>query len=765
MPELRSGVRKGRAQPRDSSPAIVVDLEKKPKTANPRRRRNNIKAKKNDPSEPDITPVRNYVRTRAAVAKEEAVGVVKQAKLTQPRTKPSTQPRSTPGTRNRGGTGVNRAKLVLPDVPLDRCDLEERVDPNLQVVKEIRQFAAEKEKMEDDESAGRSADKVPAGEDEGSTAPLPEKVQVGGSPLYKIERKLGKGGFGQVYVGRRISGPTDRTTGPGAVEVALKFEHRTSKGCNYGPPYEWQVYNTLGGSHGVPRVHYKGRQGDYYVMVMDMLGPSLWDVWNTSGQTMSTEMVACIAVEAISILEKMHSRGYVHGDVKPENFLLGPPGTVDEKKLFLVDLGLATRWRDSSTGLHVDYDQRPDVFRHVHLDVLTLLAVTDNLGTVRYASVHAHLGRTGSRRDDLESLAYTLIFLLRGRLPWQGYQGDNKGFLVCKKKMATSPEMLCCFCPQPFKQFLEFVVNLKFDEEPNYAKLISLFDGIIGPNPAVRPINTDGALKVGQKRGRLTMEEEDDEQPKKKVRLGMPATQWISVYNARRPMKQRYHYNVADTRLAQHVEKGNEDGLFISSVASCTNLWALIMDAGTGFTAQVYELSQYFLHKEWIMEQWEKNYYISAIAGANNGSSLVVMSKGTQYTQQSYKVSDSFPFKWINKKWREGFFVTSMATAGSRWGVVMSRNAGFSDQASDVVELDFLYPSEGIHRRWDGGYRITATAATWDQAAFVLSVPRRKPTDETQETLRTSAFPSTHVKEKWAKNLYIASVCYGRTVS
>ncbi|KAF3788887.1 Casein kinase I [Nymphaea thermarum] len=617
---------------------------------------------------------------------------------------------------------------------------------NLGLENKVKELV-EEAKMEDYDSGGRSADKVPAAEDEGSTAPLPEKVQVGGSPVYRIERKLGKGGFGQVYVGRRVSTPNSSgATGSGAIEVALKFEHRSSKGCNYGPPYEWQVYNALGGSHGVPRVHYKGRQGDYYVMVMDMLGPSLWDVWNNNAHNMSTEMVACIAIEAISILEKMHSRGYVHGDVKPENFLLGPPGTPEEKKLFLVDLGLATRWRDSSTGQHVEYDQRPDVFR----------------GTVRYASVHAHLGRTGSRRDDLESLAYTLVFLLRGRLPWQGYQGENKSFLVCKKKMATSPEALCCFCPQPFRQFLEYVVNLKFDEEPNYAKYVSLFDGIIGPNPAGRPINTDGAQKVGQKRGRLTIDEEDDEQPKKKVRMGMPATQWISVYNARRPMKQRYHYNVADARLAQHIEKGNEDGLFISSVASCTNLWALIMDAGTGFSSQVYELSSSFLNKEWIMEQWEKNYYISAIAGANNGNSLVVMSKGTQYAQQSYKVSDFFPFKWINKKWREGFSVTSMATAGSRWAVVMSRNAGFSDQ---VVELDFLYPSEGIHRRWDSGYRITATASTWDQAAFVLSVPRRKPTDETQETLRTSAFPSTHVKEKWAKNLYIASICYGRTVS
>ena len=75
--------------------------------------------------------------------------------------------------------------------------------------------------------------------------------------------------------------------------------------------------------------------------------------------------------------------------------------------------------------------------------------------------------------------------------------------------------------------------------------------------------------------------------PKKKIRLGLPATQWITVYNAHRAMKQRYHYNVANTRVDQHVEKGNVDGLYISSVACCQELWALIMDAGTGFTAQV----------------------------------------------------------------------------------------------------------------------------------------------------------------------------------
>lgn len=102
-------------------------------------------------------------------------------------------------------------------------------------------------------------------------------------------------------------------------------------------------------------------------------------------------------------------------------------------------------------------------------------------------------------------------------------------------------------------------------------------------------LNHFAHLQVGYKRSREQMEGEADDlaAPKKKIRLGLPATQWITVYNAHRPMKQRYHYNVANTRVEQHVEKGNDDGLYISSVACCTELWALIMDAGTGFAAQV----------------------------------------------------------------------------------------------------------------------------------------------------------------------------------
>lgn len=103
------------------------------------------------------------------------------------------------------------------------------------------------------------------------------------------------------------------------------------------------------------------------------------------------------------------------------------------------------------------------------------------------------------------------------------------------------------------------------------------------------PLKVCCCEQVGSKRTREQMEGDAEEltAPKKKIRLGLPATQWITVYNAHRPMKQRYHYNVANTRVEQHVEKGNDDGLYISSVACCTELWALIMDAGTGFAAQV----------------------------------------------------------------------------------------------------------------------------------------------------------------------------------
>ncbi|MCL7047245.1 hypothetical protein MKW94_013170 [Papaver nudicaule] len=576
---------------------------------------------------------------------------------------------------------------------------------------------------------------------EASPGVIPDMVQVGRSPVYKIERKLGKGGFGQVFVGKRVTGVTSRT-GSIASEVALKFEHFKSKGCIDGPPYEWQAYSSLKGCYGLPSVHHKGRVGEYYIMVMDMLGPNLSDAWCLSGKMMPVTKVACIAMEAISILEKIHLKGFVHGDVKPENFVLGQPGTADEKKLFLIDLGLASRWKETLSNQHVDYDQKPDIFR----------------GTVRYASVHAHLGRTLSRRDDLESLAYTLIYLLKGGLPWQDYQGNTRNFLVCGKKMSTSPELLCFACPPPFKQFVEIVVNMNFDEVPDYSNLISLFKCLVEPSNSVLPINIDGALKVGQKRGRFTVNLDDKEQPKKKLRLGVPASHWMLVYNARLPMKQRYHFNVSDLRLKHLLNDGKLDGLYVSCVAiDPQNQCAVIMNAGTGFSDQVVLLTDNFMHQKYITYYWKKKFYITSLSGAANGKSLVVMSQGTSYTKQCYKVHKSFPIQWINTKWKEDYQVTSMTTFGSYWCIVMSNNTGLSDQ---VVELDFRYPSEGIRRRWRSGYRVTCAAATPDQVAFILSLQKEK--TKNQEIVRMPTFLTTDLEEKSSKNLYLESIIYGR---
>lgn len=138
------------------------------------------------------------------------------------------------------------------------------------------------------------------------------------------------------------------------------------------------------------------------------------------------------------------------------------------------------------------------------------------------------------------------------------------------------------------------------------------------------------------------------------------------------------------------------------------------------------------------------------------------MSKGTPYTGQSCKTCDSFPYRWVRQKWNEGYQVTSMATSGNTWVVVMSRGAGFLNQ---VLELDFQYPREEIRHRWNNGYRITAAAATTDQAAFILSRSDTRLIDEIQETTCTSTFPCSVINNNWSRNLYVSLICYGRTAS
>ncbi|XP_048134120.1 casein kinase 1-like protein HD16 [Rhodamnia argentea] len=245
------------------------------------------------------------------------------------------------------------------------------------------------------------------------------------------------------------------------------------------------------------------------------------------------------------------------------------------------------------------------------------------------------------------------------------------------------------------------------------------------------------------------------------------------------PLSYRYVSNLDYIDLILHIEKGHAEGMYITGVAysSCSKSWAIMMDDQAGYNDQIYAFSSGSLHEAWIRKNWSENFYITAVAGADDDRFLVIMSKGwsmnscftgfldiqkgTQNIRQSCCVLETFPFEWIKKKWAEGFYVTAIATSGDQWAVVCSKGTRFTDQA---VELDFQYPAEGIHERSKQGYYITSVAANPEEIAFIFSIPGAVPAtvNAEQEMLRTFDFPDdSKIQEKWARNYYISSLCCG----
>ncbi|EXB97658.1 hypothetical protein L484_020208 [Morus notabilis] len=234
---------------------------------------------------------------------------------------------------------------------------------------------------------------------------------------------------------------------------------------------------------------------------------------------------------------------------------------------------------------------------------------------------------------------------------------------------------------------------------------------------------------------------------------------WISVYNLwQEKFNQVCHRDVDDSLVFQRFNLAKQDcsRLFIRSVASRSNLWALIMNDVIGFSEQDLKLSPNFLPDEWIKEHWDEGFDITAIAGADNGSSLVVMSKGTQFLNQTYKVNDPFPSDYIEDMQKREYFITAMATSGSKWAVVVSKGAGFSSQ---YVRFDGDLSDESIRAWSDHGYSITATAATADKVAFVFS--RRLGYLVQNKTLSTSDFPDRQIAANCSDEFYVSSICYG----
>ncbi|XP_024965442.1 casein kinase 1-like protein 3 [Cynara cardunculus var. scolymus] len=269
---------------------------------------------------------------------------------------------------------------------------------------------------------------------------------VGGK--YKLGRKIGSGSFGEIHLATHID----------TFEiVAVKIENNKTKHPQL--LYEAKLYNILQGGSGIPGIKWSGVDGDDNILVLDLLGPSLEDLFVYCGRKFQLKTVLMLADQMITRIEYVHSKGFLHRDIKPDNFLMGLGRKANQ--VYIIDFGLAKRYRDATTHRHIPYRENKNL-----------------TGTARYASCNTHLGIEQSRRDDLESLGYVLLYFLRGSLPWQGLKAATKKQKydkICEKKLSTPIEVLCKSHPVEFASYFHYCHSLTFDQRPDYGFLKRLF--------------------------------------------------------------------------------------------------------------------------------------------------------------------------------------------------------------------------------------------------------------------------------------------------
>ncbi|XP_017478196.1 PREDICTED: casein kinase I-like [Rhagoletis zephyria] len=275
------------------------------------------------------------------------------------------------------------------------------------------------------------------------------EIRVDGG-RFRLDKKIGNGSTGCVLRG------TDLKTND-AVAIKVESQERRSHHLQH----ERECYEEMAGELGIPRVRWFGQEGDYNVLVMDRVGENLNELLQDCSGKFSLRTVLILAGQMICRLESLHRHGLVHCDVKPSNFAVGRGA--QGNCIFLIDLDLARRYLDPATGAHIDQ------------------AKTSYAGTDRFASRNTLRCIAPSRRDDLESLGYTLLYFLKGSLPWQSlgkryYNSDAKRREICRlKNNPGTLKQLLQGAPPLFSTYLNYVRNLAFRQEPDYAYLCSLF--------------------------------------------------------------------------------------------------------------------------------------------------------------------------------------------------------------------------------------------------------------------------------------------------
>ena len=266
---------------------------------------------------------------------------------------------------------------------------------------------------------------------------------------YKIIKKIGQGAFGKVYKG--LHKETNEY-------VAIKIEKKTEDTINR-LKHESLVYNYLENCLGFPKIYKFVERKDDLIFIMEFLGPNLEELFNYCNKNFSLKTVLMIGIQVLNRIEKLHNRGFIHRDIKPDNFLIG----VTKKKrgrIFIIDFGLSKKYV-TKKNKHIPYNDNKKF-----------------TGSYRYSSIRNHKGIEQSRRDDLESVGYMLIYFLTKKLPWQGLGGSTKQEKrkkIYNVKKNISLKSLCKNIPEEFLLYMKHCRLLKFTDKPNYRFLKELF--------------------------------------------------------------------------------------------------------------------------------------------------------------------------------------------------------------------------------------------------------------------------------------------------